>query len=252
MTLYIIGLGLNNEKDITVNALEAIKRCDKLYLETYTSKLSCSIANLEKFYGKKIIPADRNLVENNVEEILNQAKTDDVAFLVIGDVFSATTHHDLRLRALKENINVEIINNVSIMTAVGVTGLDLYKFGRTTTLVFPQPNFFPETPYDVIKMNMANNLHTLCLLDIKAEQDIFMDINEALHLLMSIEEKRKENVITEYMKVVACARIGTETQLIKFGTVKELSQFDFGAPLHTLIIPAKLHFIEEEVLEMWR
>lgn len=191
------------------------------------------------------------MVENNADEILEKAKTNDVAFLVVGDVFSATTHHDLRLRAIKAGIKVEIINNVSIMTAVGITGLDLYKFGRTTTIVFPEPNFFPETPYDAIKMNLVNGLHTLCLLDIKRDREMYMDINEALHLLLAIEEKRKEKVINEDTKVVGCARLGSENQLIKYGTVKELLTFNFGEPLHAMIIPGKLHFMEEEVLEMY-
>jgi len=39
MVLYIIGLGLGNEKDITLKGLEAIKSCQKLYLEYYTSIL---------------------------------------------------------------------------------------------------------------------------------------------------------------------------------------------------------------------
>ncbi|MBS3159109.1 diphthine synthase [Candidatus Woesearchaeota archaeon] len=275
MTLYLIGLGLGNEKDITVRGLEIVRKAKFVYLESYTSRLNCSHERLERFYFaenekninsfKKIILADRNLVENHADEILDKAKADDVAFLVVGDVFSATTHHDLRLRALKEGIKVEIINNVSIMTAVGVTGLDLYKFGRTTTVVFPEPNFFPETPYDVIKMNLANGLHTLCLLDIKVEfnakgekiREMYMDVNEALHLLMAIAEKRKdadeenENIINENTKVVGCARLGSENQLIKFGTVKELLNFNFGEPLHALIIPGKLHFMEEEVLEMY-
>ena len=287
MALYLIGLGLGNEKDITVRGLEIVKNADYIYLESFTSKLNCSVEELERFYfgdsgnagnnntnnksksQKKLILADRNLVENNAEEILERAKTSDVAFLVIGDVFSATTHHDLRLRALKEGIKVEIINNVSIMTAVGITGLDLYKFGRTTTIVFPEPNFFPETPYDVIKMNLSNGLHTLCLLDIKADREMYMDVNEALHLLLAIEEKRsekasdeeknkdkksenKEKVINENTKVVGCTRLGSKNQLIKYGTIKELLTFDFGEPLHALIIPGKLHFMEEEVLERYK
>jgi len=257
MTLYLIGLGLGNEKDITVRGLEIVRKAKFVYLESYTSKLGCTLSELESFYGnkdspKQIILADRNLVENNAEEILKNATSNDVAFLVVGDVFSATTHHDLRVRALKENIKVEIINNVSIMTAVGITGLDLYKFGRTTTIVFPEPNFFPETPYDIVKMNLANGLHTLCLLDIKADREMYMDVNEALHLLLAIEDKRKENVITENTKVIGCARLGSENQLIKYGTVKELLNFDFGEPLHALIIPGKLHFMEEEVLERYR
>lgn len=37
--LYIIGLGLSDEKDITVKGLEAIQQCATIYLEYYTSLL---------------------------------------------------------------------------------------------------------------------------------------------------------------------------------------------------------------------
>jgi diphthine synthase len=38
---YVIGLGLGDAKDITVKGLEIIKLCDKIYLEAYTSILTC-------------------------------------------------------------------------------------------------------------------------------------------------------------------------------------------------------------------
>lgn len=37
--LYFIGLGLGNEKDITLCGLEAVKSCEKIFLENYTSVL---------------------------------------------------------------------------------------------------------------------------------------------------------------------------------------------------------------------
>jgi diphthine synthase len=37
--LYIIGLGLGDEQDITLRGLEAVKSCDILFLEAYTSIL---------------------------------------------------------------------------------------------------------------------------------------------------------------------------------------------------------------------
>ena len=37
--LYFVGLGLGDEKDITVKGLEIVKKCDKIYLENYTSVL---------------------------------------------------------------------------------------------------------------------------------------------------------------------------------------------------------------------
>lgn len=39
--LYVIGLGLGDVKDITVKGLEIVKSCEKIYLENYTSILTC-------------------------------------------------------------------------------------------------------------------------------------------------------------------------------------------------------------------
>lgn len=62
MVLYIIGLGLGDEKDITVRGLECAKSCSRLYLEFYTSMLGIDNARLEAFYGVPVILADRNMV----------------------------------------------------------------------------------------------------------------------------------------------------------------------------------------------
>jgi len=250
MTLYMIGIGLNNEKDITVKGLELVRKADIIYLENYTSKLSTSIKNLEKVYKKSVILANRDLVEKNADEILDKAKNKKVAFLIIGDVFSATTHTDLMLRAKEKKIKVEVINNASILTAVGITGLELYKFGKTTSMPYFEESFKAETPYDVIKDNQKLGLHTLILLDIKADENRFMTVNKALAQLLEIEKKRKEKVFTESTKVVGCARLGANAK-IKYGTVKEMIKENFGKPLHCLIVPGKLHFIEEEALKQY-
>ena len=124
MTLYFIGIGLNDEKDISLKGLELVKKSDLVYLESYTSKLNCSIEYLEKLYGKQVLLADRKLVEMDAEKtILEQAKTKEVSFLVVGDVFSATTHMDLYLRAKKLAIKTRIVHNASVLTSVGITGL---------------------------------------------------------------------------------------------------------------------------------
>ena len=46
MTLYLIGTGLNDEKDITAKGLEAIRNCNQVYLENYTSLINCSVSDL--------------------------------------------------------------------------------------------------------------------------------------------------------------------------------------------------------------
>lgn len=266
MTLYMIGLGLFNEKDITVRGLEAVKKCDFVYLEHYTSILSVSVETLEKYYHKKIIIADRDMVEKKADEILDKAIKKDVALLVVGGVFSATTHIDLMIRAKDAGVKVEVINNASIMNSIGVTGLELYKFGKTTSITFPEEGFKPTSAYEVIQKNQFLGLHTLCLLDIKMKEESiddlkkerknplpprFMTLNEAITSLLEMEKEKKQGIITENTLIVGCARIGSPDQKIVYGTAKELLTAEFGAPLHCLIVTGALHFMEEEALAMY-
>lgn len=250
MPLYFIGLGLNNEKDITINGLEAVKKCDVVYLENYTSILNCKKEDLEKFYGKKIILARRNIVEADDNEIIENAKTKNVAFLVIGDPLVATTHVDLFLRAKKEGIRCNIIHNSSIVSAVGVTGLQVYKFGKITSI--PLENENVEGPYDVLRDNLSLGLHTLFLLDLDPIEEKFLSINDAIRYLLKVELKRNEKIFSEKTLCVGCARIGSESQVIKAGTAKELLKINFGKQVHCLIVHGKLHFVEEEMLNLWK
>lgn len=262
MAFYMIGIGLRDESDISIKGLEAVKKCDKVYLENYTSVLNAGVEKLEKLYSKKIILADRNMVESKSDDILE----DNTAFLVIGDVFGATTHTDLMLRAKKKGLDVRVINNASVLTAVGITGLELYKFGRTTSIVFPHENYMPQSPYDVIKENRELGLHTLCLLDIKtaepSPEDIrkgvdnvqeprFMKVNEAIGYLFDIEQMRDEKVFAENTLCVGCARLGSDNLVIA-GKAKDLMSRDFGKAPHCLIIPGRLHHIEEEALSFYK
>jgi diphthine methyl ester synthase len=241
--LYMVGIGLGDEKDITLNGLEAIKSCKYVYLENYTSILSVSNKKLEKIYGKKIVLADREMIEKNSDEILSKAKKENVAFLVIGDVFSATTHIDFLLRAKKEKIKVKTIHNASILGAIGIIGLELYKYGKTTSIPFGNKNVI--TPINVFKENEKLGLHTLFLLDLDVKNKKFMKTSEACKYL--IEKK-----VSEKKLVIGCSALGGKNQEIKVGTLKELSKFEFKKYPQCLIIPGNLHFIEEEAMELWK
>jgi len=274
MTLTFIGLGLCDAKDVTIRGLQSIQMSHVVYLEHYTAILANDITELEYFFGRPIIIADRNLVESKAEEtILRDAETKNVAFLVVGDVFSATTHTDLFLRAKQKGIVVDVINNASILTAVGITGLQLYKFGKTTSMVFFDDKWKPQTAYDVVKQNKSLGLHTLILLDIKvaepSKEDLksgkldgiashsaqpprFMTVKRGVEQLLEIESIRGEGIIKENTLLVGVARLGSDTAAIKVGTAKDLIEFDFGAPMHSLIVPGDLHFLEEEVLALYK
>ena len=249
MPLYLIGLGLGNEKDITLNGLEAIKKCDSVYLENYTSILQCKKEELEKLYGKKITPADRKMTENDDNEIIRNSRTKNVAFLVIGDPLVATTHVDLMMRAKKEGIKCRIFHNSSVISAVGVTGLQVYKFGKTTSI--PMDNENVEAPYNALKDNLSLGMHTLFLLDLNPEEEKFMSVNDTIRYLLKVEIKKNEKIFSEKTLSIGCARIGSETQMIKAGTAKDLLKQDFGKPVHCLVVPGKLHFMEEEFLKSY-
>ena len=269
MTLYMIGLGLYDMMDITLRGLEAIRHCDVIYLEHYTAVLHTSKEALENFFKKPIILATREMVETGSANIVEEAKTKEVAFLVVGDPFGATTHADLFLRARKQKVPIEVVHNASIISAVGVVGLELYKYGKTTSIVFPDENWLPDTPYHVIKRNRECGFHTLCLLDIKvaepSREDLlkgnntpqpprFMTVQQGLDVLKRLEDKHGLGVITDDTIVIGVARLGgvNDVPEVCSGKIKDLLQVDFGKPMHSLIVPApELHHMEEEMLHQW-
>ena len=273
MVLYLIGLGLCNEKDITVRGLEYIKQSDYIYMEYYTSILGIDSSKLEEYYGKKITLADREMIEIGFDkEILEKAKTSKVSLLVVGDPFSATTHIDLYLRCIHEGVKVEVVNNASILNSIGITGLSLYRFGETVSIPFFTEKWRPYSFYDKICRNYNNDLHTLILLDIKVkeiseenlakgkkiyEKPRFMTVNQALEELLEASEKSEniienKGLITEENLCYGVARIGSESQIVKAGKIKDIIKFDFGKPLHSVVICAKtLSSIEKEVVEFY-
>lgn len=269
--LYVIGLGLGDEKDITVKGLEAVKICDKVYIEAYTSLLSfglssTGISTLEEFYGKPVTIADRELVEERADGILAESRYSNVAFLVVGDPFGATTHTDLVVRAKKEGIKVQVIHNASVMNAIGVCGLQLYRYGETVSIPFFTDDWRPDSFYEKIKRNRALELHTLCLLDIRVKEPSleslargrkiyeppkYMTIATAIEQLLEVEQIKGDSVYGEDSACVGMARLGSEDQMIVAGTMRELLNIDFGAPLHCLVIVGKTHILEEEMLEFY-
>ncbi|KAJ3648918.1 hypothetical protein Zmor_020686 [Zophobas morio] len=267
---FIIGLGLGDCKDITVNGLEIVKKCERVYLEAYTSILTCGTAALEEFYGRKLIVADRELVEQGADAILEGADNTDVAFLVVGDPFGATTHTDLVLRAQEKKIKVEVVHNASILNAVGCCGLQLYSFGETVSIPYWTETWQPDSFFEKIVSNYKNKVHTLCLLDIKVKEPTlesltkkkkeympprFMSVSEAAEQLLQILQKKVEDdgLVTANSLCVGLARIGSQNQQIVACSLEEMSKVNLGGPLHSLIIAGPvLHPLELEYLEQFR
>lgn len=236
MTLYLIGTGIG-EKGISLEGIETAKKCDEVYLEDYTLEKE---EDLSKLLGKKVTVLKREDVEQKPEETFLK-KGKDIALLVGGDPMAATTHIDIINRAKELRIKTKVIHASSIISSVGETGLSIYKFGKTASIPKPQPNFNPESFYDIYLQNEKIEAHTLFLLDIG------MKIKEGFEILLSISKKRDKK-ITENTKALAVARLGESNQAIKYNSIKNLMKENYGKGAQCVIIPSKLNFIEEEFL----
>jgi diphthine synthase len=250
--LTFIGLGLFDEYDISLKGLEAVREADLVYAEFYTSCLmGTNPEKMEKLYGKKVRLLTREDVEQQ-PDWLEEAKDKKVAFLTGGDTMVSTTHVDLRLRAEKLGIETRLVHGASIASAVsGLTGLQNYRFGKSASIPYPYESrrgtrVISETPYDIIKQNSGLGLHTLVFLDIDKEKG-YMTVNLALELLLEVERKRGEGVMDRTV-AVGIARAGSEKPVVKADYAENLKGFDFGKPLHILLVPGKLHFLEAEAL----
>jgi diphthine synthase len=247
--LVFIGLGLQDEKGISLQGLEETKNADYAFIELYTNLLpQFSIKRFEAMVNKKVrVVSRRDLEEENGAAILNAAEKGKTVFLVPGDPFVATTHVTLRIEAEKRGIKTRIVHGASVLSAIiGLSGLHNYKFGKTVTVPFPEN--FSETPYNVIAQNKKRGLHTLCLLDLKVDEKRFLSINEALTQLLKIEQKRKEGIATPSTVAVGVARAGSAAPTLKADFIERLLKYDFGAPPQSLIFLGDLHFMEAEAL----
>ena len=246
--LTFVGLGLYDEKDVSVKALEAIKNADVVYGEFYTSKLmGADIERLERFYGRKIKTLTREEVEDGTM-IIEDAKSKNVVFIVPGDSLVATTHISLRMNAKKLGIKTSVLHGASIISsAPSLLGLQHYKFGRTVSIPHIKDNYFPTSPYRHIAENYNMGLHTLILLDTSPP----MSANEAMEIILKMEEREKKGVIKDETLICVVARAGSPEPLLRAGFLKDMLHEDFGSPLHTLVIPGELHFMEKESLVLF-
>jgi len=233
--LYLIGLGLS-EKGYSREAYDLISKADKVYVENYTVDFPYEIKSLEKqFKGKKFVLVDRDFVESM--EFLKESKKTNVAFLVYGSPLIATTHISLIQEARKNKVKYKVIHNASILDALTVTGLQIYKFGKIASMPKWEKNFVPESFIEIVRENQKINAHTLILTDISLE---FEDA------IKQIEISTKNKKI-KLDKILICQSLGTKNQKIFYMMISELKSKKIKKP-YCIVIPSKLHFMEEEVL----
>jgi len=248
--LTFVGLGLYDERSITVEGQEALQTATDVFAEFYTSKLiGTTTQKLEYYHDIDLQVLDRAAVEQDPEVILDAAEEGDVAFVTAGDTMVSTTHVDLRLRAEERGIHTRVVHGTTAQTAASsLTGLQNYRFGKATTLPFEDAHGgdgVPDSVVETIEDNRARDLHTLVYLDIKVDdphwdgQEEFMTADHAAELLAEEFEDTLGVVV---------ARAGSANPVVEADTLESLADEDFGRPLHLLVVPGELHDMERDAL----
>ena len=242
--LYFAGLGIDQSP--TLKTIHELKKCEKIFYESYTSPIINEnvLSELSQQLGSgKVELVKREFVEDG-RKILEAAKQMDVALVSSGDPLIATTHQELRTRAIKNGIETKVMHGSSIVSAaVGELGLHSYNFGRMVTMTREPMQY---TAYNAIFNNLLKGLHTTVLLEWDEMHSFFLDPSTAVHSLLDAEKDLKQGIFEESTLLLIASRLGTENAKLRALTFGEIQ--DVGLPPHVLVIPGKLHFTEQEAL----
>jgi len=247
--LWFVGLGLDGHKSLSNRIEKLLREADIVYLEQFTSPLPNSEPSRlrQKTTGEFVI-AKRWFVEDGME-IIKNAKKKIVVLLSYGDPFMATTHIELRTRAIYQKIKTKVIHGASAITSiVGECGLHFYKMGNVVT-VMKDPKT-TTTAYNIIHKNLILGNHTLLLLEYSQDSNFFLDPKEAFCNLFLIEKEQRRKILNQSTFVLVASRIGLPNQSIISGKISSLKKIDFGKPPHAIIIPGTMHFTEVDAIKI--
>ena len=247
--LWFIGLGISGTKSLPQEAIEVLSKADVVFLEQFTSPIKKKdLEKIKKLTSGKFKIVKRWEVEDG-NEILKDAKRKKVVVLSYGDPYIATTHIELRTRALQEKIKTYTVHASSSLTSmIGECGLHFYKVGRIATIMSDMKSL--TTPYYVTYKNIIEGNHTVLLLEYNQDQNFFLDPKEAFSGLIAAEQGQKRKVIESATYAIVASRIGFKDQSIISGKILNLLKTDFGEPPHSIIITGKLHFTESDALKI--
>lgn len=249
--LYLVGAGIYDTFEM-YNSISILKSCDRIYLESFTSPISDNFIDILKTTvepEKKIEFVKRWFVEDG-RQILDESKTLNVGLVSYGDPTIATTFTELRIRAIKNNIDVKVIHAASGITSlVGECGLQIYKIGKLVTMMEERQSAI--SVYSTVFSNLNLNCHTIILTEYRQGDDgtvFFLKPNNIMSRLLDVEKDIMYGFVSEDSFLIVLSRIGTDEQKIFSGKIKSLLELDYGNGPHTIIFPSKFHFTEEDAI----
>lgn len=249
--LWFVGTGINGYRGLSIAALDVLRKCDIIYIERFTSALSeADLQGLNSLIEMHTKPVQRWFVEDG-RELLEAARTKNVALVTYGDPLIATTHSELRSRAAKNSIKTAILHSASgIASIIGESGLHVYKFGRMVTMMSELHSAV--TVYNTIFQNLLAGSHTLILTEYhhndESKVPFFLDPSSVFNMLLDAERAHKHQIFSDDTFAVVASRVGMQDQRITSGKVKSLMKLEFGIGPHSVIVTGALHFTETQAL----
>jgi diphthine synthase len=249
--LWFVGIGINGYRGLSIAALDVLRKCDIVYIERFTGVLTeVDLEGLNSLLEMHTIPVQRWFVEDG-RDLLEAARTKDVALVTYGDPLIATTYSELRSRATKNSIKTAILHSASgIASIIGESGLHVYKFGRMVTMTSELHSAV--TVYNTIFQNLLAGSHTLILTEYnhndESKEPFFLDPSSVFKMLLDAERAHKQEVFSDDTFAVVASRVGMQDQKITSGKVKSLMKLEFGIGPHSVIITGALHFTETQAL----
>jgi diphthine synthase len=248
--LWLVGAGIYDTMEIC-SSIEILNKCDRIYLERFTSPISDNYITFLKsaLPEKKIEIVKRWFVEDG-RQILDESKVMNVGLVSYGDPTIATTFSELRVRAIKNNIEAKVLHAASGITClVGECGLQIYKIGKVVTMMEERQSAI--SVYNTIFNNLNQNCHTIVLAEYRLAEDnsvFFLKPNYIMSRLLEVEKDIAYKIVSKDSFLIVASRIGTDSQNIVSGKIGSLLEQEYGAGPHSIIFPAKFHFTEEEAI----
>ena len=244
--LYLIGTGISGEL-----SEEAQRICSsaKVYIDSYTSlTIKSSMDSFSKLIGSMPEPLQRSMLEEGSKSLAAAALKSDIAVLVPGDPLMATTHKTLLQEAAAIGAKWKVMHSSSIASAaLGESMLDFYRFGRIATIARWSDHYKPVSFYEALKSNYDAGMHTLFLFDYDSAESRSMDFTEVAGILAAAEEEYEGGLLAPESKAIFMHNIGLEGQAVVKGTLSKIPSLGFGKGLNSMIIPAALSYIEDEL-----
>ena len=251
MGLYLIGLGIGERPSLTEDVYKLLRdRVDEILLEIYTSPLPYDSEYISSLIGKEVNTVTRNILEDRLDELLDRAEEVEIAILIYGDPLIATTHRNIVIRCIEREIPIKIFHNVSsYLYAITESGLDVYKFGGSATIIRGGLDI-NSRGINLLKENLERGLHTLFFLEYSYEEGYIMKPIEAINILLRDREIRKM-VSEKDIYFIVMSSLGMRGEIKRAYRLEELediTKLDITGP-SILIVTGNLHFMEREYIE---